>query len=211
MTRQDRTVVFVRHGETGWNRAGRVQGWASVGLTDRGHSQARALGARLGTDYEVERIVSSDLRRARETAVSLAEHVAVTPQYSECWRERDFGVYQGLSQEALFGTYPEFRATEGTMGVRATPEGGESLLDLRERVLAGWETLLETNDVGDTVVVTHGGPLYTLFGHLKGLALPTAFTTLSYDNCALTEVRVTPDGSIHVVRENDLSHCENCE
>lgn len=55
------TVLLVRHGETGWNRERRVQGWAPSGLTDRGQEQARAVGRAIG-ESAVARIVASDLR-----------------------------------------------------------------------------------------------------------------------------------------------------
>ncbi len=206
------TAVLVRHGETAWNREGRVQGWAPTSLTDRGREQARTLGAHLASTYDLDRMVASDLRRARETAVLLREGgVGPAPTYSQRWRERDFGDYQGLASETLFGTHPEFRATAGAMGVRARPPGGERLLDLRERVLAAWEALLADATAGETVlVVTHGGPLYVLLGHLKGMALPASFVEHSHGNCALTEVQVgeadTGDGharSATVLREDE--------
>ena len=66
------TVLLVRHGETTWNRSGRVQGWAPTPLTERGHEQAAALGAHLASTVDVDRLVSSDLRRAQETARYIA-------------------------------------------------------------------------------------------------------------------------------------------
>ncbi|PSQ59649.1 MAG: histidine phosphatase family protein [Halobacteriales archaeon SW_9_67_25] len=208
----DATVLLVRHGETAWNRENRVQGWAPVGLADSGREQARELGAHLASVYAIDRVVASDLRRARETAALLHEAgVPPTPTYTRRWRERDVGVYQGLSKEQLFGRYPEFRATTGVMGVRSRPAGGESLLDLRERVLAAWEDLLAGADPGETaLVVTHSGPIYTLLGHLAGTDLPSAFVEHSQDNCALTEVHVPGDtsesgdwGAARIVRENE--------
>jgi len=80
------------------------------------------------------------------------------------------------------------------MGIRSRPAGGESLLDLRERVLAAWEDLLaETNPDETALVVTHGGPIYTLLGHIAGTDLSSAFLEHTQDNCALTELRVRPD------------------
>jgi probable phosphoglycerate mutase len=191
----DVTAVLVRHGETAWNRDDRVQGWAPVGLTDRGREQARELGAHLASSCAVDRVLASDLRRARETAALLHESgVTPAPTYTRHWRERDVGIYQGLSAEKLFGKHPEFSATAGEMGVRSRPAGGESLLDLRERVLAGWEALLDEAKPGETVVlVTHGGPIYALLGHVAGTDLPSAFLEHAQDNCALTEVRVRLD------------------
>lgn len=205
MTAPERTVVVTRHGETAWNREDRVQGWAPVELTDRGRAQARTLGAHLAETYDFQRVVASDLRRSRETALRLHEAgVDPAPEYRRCWRERDVGVYQGLTSEQLYGTHPEFRAAGGEEGVRATPSGGESLLELRERVLACWERLRESGS-GTALVVTHGGPLTVLLGHFEGVPLSTAVQEFAHDNCAVTEARVTgeaPEG-VRIVQRNE--------
>jgi probable phosphoglycerate mutase len=199
------TVLLARHGETGWNRDDRIQGWAPASLTDRGRDQARRLGRSLSATCDVDRLVGSDLRRARETAAVLRDcGVGPAPTYSRAWRERDVGVLQGLDRERLFDRHPEYRAAAGVMGARATPEGGESMLDLRERVLDGWERLLGAATPGETVlVVTHGGPIYVLLGHARGMDLPSAFLDHSHDNCAVTELRAGEAGEVTVVRENE--------
>ncbi|PSP97202.1 hypothetical protein BRC89_12390 [Halobacteriales archaeon QS_4_70_19] len=61
------TVLLLRHGETTWNRQGRIQGWAPTPLTERGHEQARRAGTAIADTYDVDRVVASDLRRTRET------------------------------------------------------------------------------------------------------------------------------------------------
>lgn len=200
------TVLLVRHGETTWNRERRVQGWAPTSLTDRGRRQARAVGRHVAAEYDVDRMRASDLTRTRETARLVARAVGVEPVFDRAWRERDFGVYQGLDYEALFDGHPEFAVDEvGYRAVEATPEGGESVLDLRERVLAGWRDLLADAGRGDVVlVVTHGGPLCHLLGHLKGLGPVASIAEGSPDNCAISEVRVEA-GEPTVVVENDTA------
>jgi probable phosphoglycerate mutase len=199
------TVLLVRHGETTWNRDRRVQGWAPTGLTERGREQARTVGHHVAAEYDVDAVRASDLRRTRETARLLARVVGVEPTFDRAWRERDFGVYQGLDYEALFERHPEFAVGEsGYRAVEATPEGGESLLDLRERVLDGWERLLDDAGPDETLlVVSHGGPLYVLLGHLKGLDLVAALEQ-TQDNCAVNEVRLER-GEPTVVVENDTA------
>ncbi len=198
------TVVLVRHGETDWNRQGRVQGWAPSRLTDRGREQARALGDHLADRYDFDRLVASDLRRTRETTTLIREHgVTPDPTFDRAWRERDFGVYQGLTETEVFEQYPEFAVTNGIEAVREVPENGESLLAARERVLKGWARVLE-DAAGETVlVVAHGGPIYLVLGHVRGQDIVTAVMGHSQHNCAINELLVDGGGDIEVRRHNE--------
>lgn len=198
-------VVLVRHGETDWNRENRIQGWAPSSLTERGREQARALGDHLADRYAFDRVVSSDLRRTRETTALLREQgVSPEPAFDRAWRERSFGVYQGLTKTEVFEQYPQYTVTSGVSAVRETPENGESLLAARERVLSGWERLLDDAAGGTALVVTHGGPLYLLLGHVRDQNIVTAVTSHSQHNCAVNEIlveRETDDPT--VVRHNE--------
>jgi probable phosphoglycerate mutase len=197
------TVLLARHGETTWNRDGRLQGWAPIPLTDRGHEQAQALATAVAAEYDVDRVVASDLRRTRQTASYLAERVACEPRYDSAWRERDFGRYQGLPNEAVFENHDRLSlARAGRNAVDERPESGESLREVRERVLSGWDRILATSGDGETVaVVAHGGPLYLLLGAVEGRDIVSAVVDGEQDNCALNELRVE-NGESRVVTEN---------
>ncbi|MFB6297952.1 MAG: histidine phosphatase family protein [Salinirussus sp.] len=201
------TVLAVRHGETDWNRTDRVQGWAPVPLTDRGRRDARALGAHLA-DRGVDRVVSSDLRRARETTALLREGgVEPEPTFDRAWRERGVGILQGLPAATLFEEYPEFAVDSGVLSLRARPEGGESFLDLRDRVHRGADGLRGAG--GTVLLVTHGGPLTVLRAAAADTDLLRAVSEPSPDNCAILELRLRPrdaDGpgsGIELVRETE--------
>jgi probable phosphoglycerate mutase len=195
-------VLLVRHGETDWNRAGRIQGWAPTALTDRGREQARRLGRHLAANYDIDRVVSSDLRRTRETTALLREQgVDPDPAFRSAWRERNFGHLQGLTAEELFEQFPEYAATSGAFAARTQPPGGERLLDLYERVVADWERVCD-GAAGETVlVVTHGGPIYVTLGHVRGMDLLSAVLDHSQDNCALNELRAGE--TTEILRQNE--------
>ncbi|SFL27708.1 probable phosphoglycerate mutase [Halogranum rubrum] len=200
------TVLLVRHGETTWNRDGLIQGWAPSQLTARGHEQARTLAAYLVTAYDVDRVVSSDLLRAQETTASLVAALpssVPTPRFDAAWRERDFGFLQGLTDETVRRRFPEYALdVVGYTAATERPKGGESFLDLRERVLAAWRALLDGAAAHETVlVVTHGGPIRFVLADLKGLDVVDAILGQKQDNCALNEIRIaeTPE----LVRENE--------
>jgi probable phosphoglycerate mutase len=197
------TVLLARHGETAWNREGRLQGWAPVPLTDRGHDQARVLGDAVAGEYDVDRVVASDLERASQTAGHVGDAVDCDPALESTWRERDFGRYQGLPKETVFADHERLSLRRaGHDAVAERPESGESLRDLRERVLSGWERLLAESGAGETVVVVcHGGPLYLLLGAAADRDVVEAVVEGEQDNCALNELRVR-DGDATVVAEN---------
>jgi len=203
------TIVLVRHGETDWNRERRVQGWAPVALSDRGHQQADRLAARLAADYSVDRLISSDLRRTVETARPIARAVGCERTTDRRWRERNFGVLQGLDYGTLFLGHPEFTLTEvGYTAAEARPEGGESLLDQRTRVLGAFSELRAELASDETaVVVTHGGPLYLILGWIHGLDIEATIMDQEQGNCAINEIY--DDGELAVRRENDCSHLDD--
>lgn len=202
------TILLCRHGETPWNRDRRVQGWAPTELTERGREQAAVLATFLNAEYAVDRIVASDLERAAETARAVSRTTGAAATFDARWRERNFGRHQGLTYDDLFGTYPEYTLSEiGYAAAETVPEGGESLLGMRERVLAAFAELRSEVGSDETVaVVAHGGPLYVATGELKGLDVVAAVLDQDQGNCAVNEVRVGDGGGdTALVRENVTS------
>ena len=87
--------IFIRHGETDFNRQQRFQGQVDVPLNASGHAQAARLAQRLAHET-VDGFVCSDLLRTRETAAPLAAAWRMTPQLDKAFREQSFGVLEGL-------------------------------------------------------------------------------------------------------------------
>lgn len=193
------STLLIRHGETRWNAAGRIQGWAPVALSDRGREQAARVGAALAADGDVDRIVSSDLERTHETATVIAEAVGVDVETDARLRERDFGVFQGLSSATFFERHPTFDLLEtGADALSTAPESGESWTAVHERVRAAAEAITARPET--TAVVTHVNPIRLLVGERRGLDPIRSLTELSFANCSVSEIA---DGA--VVRENDVS------
>jgi len=196
------TVLLARHGETGWNRRGLLQGWAPVRLTDRGEAQARALAAAL-SGRDLGRLVCSDLERATATAEAVASATGLDPLPSRAWRERDAGFLQGLPAEEAFERFPRLAGAEAP---DERPEGGESVREFVDRVERGWTELRETVAPDETaVVVTHGGVLSVVAALVDERSLDEAFDGDAPANCALTEVTVRDAGTT-LVREGATGH-----
>lgn len=197
-------VLLVRHGETTWNRDRRIQGWASTNLNDRGRDQVAALRDTITDQYDIHRIVASDLRRTRETVEPIASIVEPDVEFDKRWRERNFGACQGLTYEEFTAHYPHLSvAKAGHEAIDAKPEDGETLREMYNRIVAAWEDVTAKTMVGETsLVVTHGGPIALLLGHLKGLGPAESLNEHRQANCAINEITV-PDFEIR--RENDTS------
>jgi probable phosphoglycerate mutase len=198
-----RRVLVVRHGETDWNRHGRMQGWAPVPLNRTGREQADRAGRYLAREFDVDRLVTSDLARTRETADRVVAHVDAPVESDPGWRERHLGVYQGLTRADVVERFPAFAIGEtGFEAADRVPESGESLLEVHDRVVAAWRSLLDDGAGWETaVVVTHGGPIHLLLGHVKGMDARTALREHTQSNCAVNELRVK-DETVEVVLEN---------
>ncbi|QLH80601.1 histidine phosphatase family protein [Halosimplex pelagicum] len=191
-------VLLVRHGETTWNRAGRIQGWADATLTEEGREQARAVGSHLVDAHSVDRLVVSDLRRTLETAEVLrAVGVRADPERARAWRERNFGELQGLTRTAIASRHPEYHRDESLLSVRSVA-GGESLSAFETRVREGWERLVDELAAGETAaVVTHGGPIRAVLAAVTGRELATLASEFSPANCGLTEIELSgPDAQV---------------
>ena len=187
------TILFVRHGETEWNRESRVQGWAATGLTERGHEQARALGAWLDGAHSVERVIASDLERTRLTAAGIREAAPSIPEpaYEGALRERGFGVYQGFPAEELAARFPEHDRSKSLLTLPIDPLNGESMQTFVDRVERGWDLVADTVADGETaLVVTHGGVLKLLRAMLTDRDREAALSQDSPPNCSVTEVSI---------------------
>jgi len=197
-------IVAVRHGETDWNRHGRMQGWAPTDLNETGRDQAACVGAWLADAYDIDRAVTSDLLRARRTTALILDHqpFEIPVDHTAEWRERDLGVYQGLRYGDIEDRFPEFGLGETAYeAARAVPEGGESFRDMADRVRAGLDEVVASHPDATVLVVTHGGPLHVLLGDAKGMSLSEALASHHQANCAVNEIVVDADGTVRVDRE----------
>jgi len=156
-----REVWLIRHAESSWNAHGRWQGWADPGLSARGREQAGALARRLG-GAGIEALVSSDLRRARETAAVLAETLGLTPEVEPRLRERDLGAWSGLTTPQIAGRWPEAFARVRARDPGFRPGGGESLQQVAARAHQFLQALVERPGPARWALVTHGGLIRTL-------------------------------------------------
>jgi broad specificity phosphatase PhoE len=150
------TILLARHGETDWNVERRIQGHADTPLNETGRGQAQAMADALAGE-RIDAVYSSDLLRAHETARIVAERRGLEVTAIRDLRERNFGTWEGLTDDEIFARYPE--AATGSWG------DGETREDMAQRVFEALRRIAETHPEGYVLVVSHGGPLRAVLLH----------------------------------------------
>jgi broad specificity phosphatase PhoE len=180
-------LVVWRHGNTDWNANGRVQGQADVPLNQLGVRQA-AEAAQLLLRLGPTAIVTSDLRRAADTAAALAAVTGLPVRSDPRLRERHFGAWQGMSMADVARTRPEEHA-RWRAGADEVGDGIETLDDLGKRVADALQDAADLGPPGGTVVVaTHGAAARQGVGQLLGWPLAQLRTLRPVQNCHWIEL-----------------------
>jgi probable phosphoglycerate mutase len=162
--RKGHMIWLVRHGESDWNVSGLVQGQAEGPvLTAAGREQAKRLAHSLRR-FPIRKIVTSDLTRAVETASIIGQRLRRHWDLVPALRERNFGEAQGTPLSSL---HPEWSGVDGgrVVDADAFPPGGESVRELRDRVVDFFSQLAHEERDGDVLVVAHGGVIRVALAH----------------------------------------------
>jgi probable phosphoglycerate mutase len=166
----DTHLLAIRHGETEWNSEGRFQGHLNSVLNQEGLAQADALGARLATE-RFDLLFSSDLGRALQTASAIAKPTGREIMVEPRLRERNMGIFQGLTAAEVLSRYPDEYARFKTNDPDYVIPGGESMRQLLTRSVACIAELAERHAGLTLAAVTHGGVLAMLYRHAKAMPL----------------------------------------
>jgi probable phosphoglycerate mutase len=196
-------LIVVRHGQTEWNAAGRIQGHLNSRLDADGRAQAEALAARL-VGEPLAAIYTSDLGRTLETAAPTASGRMMDIVTDPRLRERHLGVFQGLTFAEAEHQFPEMFKRYKARDLHVHFEHGESLVVLRERV-AEVLTEIAARHPGEAVlVVTHGGVLDQIYRLATGMTLD-APRTFTVDNASIN--RLVWDGiRLRLTHWDDTPH-----
>ena len=155
-------VIFIRHGQTEWNKLGKLQGQTDVPLDSIGEEQALKVNTRL-EKLDIDLLFSSPLERARETLKpSYKKKCAIV--FSKHLLERNFGCLQGLDLKCeKLRDYRKFDILKKTKDPDYPPPGGESLNDVKFRIVVFLHFLKSLNTSKTLVCMTHGGVLDIIF------------------------------------------------
>jgi probable phosphoglycerate mutase len=173
-----RRLVMLRHGQTEYNAGSRMQGQLDTDLSDLGREQAASAAEALAKRHPLL-IISSDLRRALDTAVTLGDRCGQPVSIDTRLRETHLGDWQGMTHLDVDAVAPGARLAWRD-DARWAPHGGESRVDVAERSIplvrelvaqqSGWGAAEPDRPV---VLVAHGGLIAALTAALLGLPVET--------------------------------------
>lgn len=184
------TIYVVRHGETDWNKQGRIQGNTDNSLNEKGRQQAADVASQL-THITINRIYPSGLVRAIQTAEAFKGKAEITPE--PLLNERSRGVYEGkVAKEVAKEFRPRFEALNDDM------DGGESLASIAKRVGQATREIVARHPGETVMVVGHSGVNPLVIGELIGLAPEKAIKEIRQGNDEVYKLEVFGKDSVTI-------------
>lgn len=190
-------LLLARHGQTAWNRQRRFLGRTDIPLDDTGLTQAQALAAQLSPSfllpYRLDRIVSSPLGRARQTALPAAQLHGLEVEIHSDLSEMDQGELEGQPGAILLERYPDLLRRWVDDPTHLRLPGGETLGECQARGVAALQEIARMSTEGSTVlVISHQMVIASSLCYALGLPL-RHFRQCSHENTAFSLLEVQGD------------------
>jgi probable phosphoglycerate mutase len=200
------TLVLLRHGETALTPEKRFSGsgGGDPALSERGRGQAERTAAALADRGTVQAVVSSPLRRCRETAQVVADRLGLEVRIEEGLRETDFGAFEGLTFAEVKERFPT-ELDAWLASARTAPPDGESFAAVSRRVAVARDKLLARFAGRTVLVVSHVTPVKTLVRLALGAPQESLFR-MELSPASLSAVQYYADGNASLRLLNDTSH-----
>lgn len=187
------TLYLIRHGETEGSEEKRYKGMIDVPLSERGIRQMEEASKYIveltqnrsnphippllkgGEGKLLDAVYCSDLSRAVKSAEIIAEPFKLSPVKINKLRERDFGVWEGMSFDEIKEKYPEDFTSWLKNPLRFSPTGGENTLEVKERCMNAIDRVVDTHNGENIAVVAHGGVIRIILCQFLGIPLENIF------------------------------------
>ncbi len=201
------TLYITRHGETTWNKEGRMQGWNDSPLTELGIIQAEWLRDRI-KDFKIDAIYASPSGRAFDTAEIVKGDRNIEILQHQGLREIKLGDFQGLNQQEIKELSEEQYYNYWNMPHMYKPIGeGEGFEDMIERVNEGLKDIIRKHPDESILIVTHTLPIKAIFFKLENRQLSELWKTPFIKQTSLTVIEVEND-KYNMMMCADTSHHE---
>lgn len=195
-------LILARHGETAWNVEKIYRGRTDVNLDEVGIKQAELLGKYL-SNWKLEAIYSSPVKRALDTANIIARYQKIGVHVAEGLIDFDYGEWQSLPEQEVKRLYPSLLNEWHNNPHKVRMPGGESLEDVRRRAVEVVNDVLSKYQ-GSVVLVSHRVVIKVLICSLLGLD-NSHFWNINQDVGGITIFNYV-DGRFVLTRHNDTSH-----
>ena len=198
-------LYLIRHGQTDWNVAGKIQGSTDIPLNDMGRRQAACL-ARGMEKRPVEKVFTSTLSRAYETGLAIGKSQNVPVERLEGLEEVGYGVWEGMTMEEIQEQYPKELELWYNSPVDVAPPEGESQVQVYDRCGRALETILAKAQ-GDVAIVPHGATVVFLLEHLLKDTRKDEDEDIIVGNASISTIEYDPETRVfRLARLNDQEH-----
>ncbi len=170
------TLYLVRHGETEGSEVKRYKGSIDVPLSEKGITRMKQVGQFLAKTACLKSIYCSPLSRALKSAEIIARPHGLKPIVIQELRERNFGIWEGMSFDEIKDKYPEEFEAWAKNPLKYSPVEGESTIEVRDRVISALKDILVAhNGEKKIAIVAHGGVNRIILCELLGIPLENIF------------------------------------
>lgn len=203
-------LYLIRHGQTDWNVAGKIQGSTDIPLNETGRRQAACLAKGM-EGRPVSRVYSSTLSRAYDTARAIGDSQGVPVHKLSELEEVNYGYWEGLNMEEIEQQYPKELEQWYYSPVEVAPPGGETQTQVYERCQRAIRMIVEQAE-GDAAVVSHGATVvFLLESMLQGEGREDE-EDIIVGNASISTVEYDPDAkTFSLVELNDREHLAELE
>lgn len=170
-------LYLIRHGETQGADKKRYKGHIDVPLSENGIKQMERLAEHISAEAtsKLSAVYCSDLSRAIKSAEIIAEPHSIKPVVFKDLRERNFGIWEGMSFDEIKEKYPEEFKAWVSNPLKFSPMQGESTIEVKDRALKVLKGVLEKHKDESIAIVSHGGINRIILCHLLGIPLENIF------------------------------------
>lgn len=185
------TINFIRHGQTIYNKLGKIQGSSNITLSDVGKQQAKDFRIDPNTIYDIG--FHSYLSRSRDTLRIICDKLIFKPNFKldNLIIERSYGIFEGLTDEEILSKYPKlYNAWKNNEN---TPiENSETIENVVQRIKRFISLIISCN-YKNVIVVTHSGVLYALYKYISKTPLGERPKNITFDNCSSNILKIIYD------------------
>ncbi|WP_461613835.1 histidine phosphatase family protein [Clostridium sp. Marseille-QA1073] len=200
------TLYITRHGETEWNKLGRMQGWGDSPLTELGIKQAQWFRDRV-INLDLNTIYTSSSERAYNTAKIIKGNRDIKIIKNDGLKELKLGLWQGLDKEGIKALDEENCYNYWNNPIMYKPtEGGESFDELKDRIYEAIMKIVNNHKNENILVVSHGMTIKAFLCALQKKSIAHIWDPPFIQQGSLTAIEFNDDNSYKVLMENDISH-----